>query len=194
MSNNYRFISYIILLLAFLLFSIFVFFLGRNSVDIPKPETIIQWDTVYKEKPVPYKVETKTKEYIYVPDTVNRKNTQQDVKQDSIPARQDSIPVVINIESKVYEDERFKAVISGPRIGEFSPNLDEINIYAKTETKIIEKPTPFITPYISSCVGKEIIGLGGGISIKQKVDIGCKYIRVNSNDFFVIEANFRFNK
>ena len=100
----------------------------------------------------------------------------------------------IKVERKIYQDSTFKATVSGPRIGEYGPNLDDINIYSRTETRIIEKPYPFLVPYVSFGGGKNILGIGGGITIKQRVDIGAKYLRVKEKNMFLIEANIRFNK
>jgi hypothetical protein len=106
----------------------------------------------------------------------------------------DSVKVPIDIERKIYQDSTFKATVSGPKIGEYGPNLDDINIYSRTETRIIEKPYPFLVPYVSFGGGKDILGIGGGVTIKQRVDIGAKYLRVKEKNMFLVEANIRFNK
>ena len=169
---------------------IITFILGRKSVDIPEVSTETKTNTVYKDKPVPYKVETVKTEYVYLPSEPSPPDTVYIDRE----VKTDSVKVPIDIERKIYQDSTFKAIISGPRIGEYGPKLDNINIYSKTETKIIEKPYPFLVPYVSLGVGKDILGIGGGVTIKQRVDVGAKYLRVQEHNMFLIEANIRFNK
>lgn len=170
---------------------IVTFILGRKSVDIPEAKTETRIDTVYKEKPVPYKVETVETKYVYLPSEPTPPDTVYMNKETAIV---DSVKVAIDIERKTYQDSTFKATISGPRIGDFGPNLDDISIYSRTETKIVEKPYPFLVPYISFGGGKDILGIGGGVTIKQKVDLGAKYLRVEDKNLFMVEAGIRFNK
>lgn len=183
----------IIILFSILLIILLIitFILGRKSVDIPEAKTETRIDTVYKEKPVPYKVETVETKYVYLPSKPTPPDT---VYMDKETAIVDSVKVDIDIERKTYQDSTFKATISGPRIGGYGPNLDDISIYSKTETKIIEKPYPFLVPYISFGGGKDILGIGGGVTIKQRVDIGAKYLRVQDQNMFMIESSIRFNK
>jgi hypothetical protein len=183
----------IVLLFSIILIILLVitFILGRKSVDIPEIKTETKIDTTYIEKPVPYKVETVETKYVYLPSEPSPPDT---VYIDREVIKVDSVKVAIDIERKVYQDSTFKATISGPRIGKYGPNLDDINIYSRTETKIIEKPYPFLVPYISFGGGKDILGIGGGVTIKQRVDIGAKYLRVQEHNMFLVEANIRFNK
>lgn len=170
---------------------VITFILGRKSVDIPEIKTETKIDTVYKEKPVPYKVETVETKYVYLPSEPTPPDT---VYMNRETAIVDSVKVAIDIERKTYQDSTFKATISGPRIGNYGPNLDDISIYSKTETKIVEKPYPFLVPYISFGGGKDIIGIGGGVTIKQKVDLGAEYLRVKDQNMFMVRTSVRFNK
>lgn len=183
----------IIVLFSILLIILLViaFILGRKSVDIPEVKTKTKIDTTYIEKPVPYKVETVETKYVYLPSEPSPPDT---VYIDREVIKVDSTKVAIDIERKVYQDSTFKATVSGPRIGEYGPILDDISIYSRTETKIVEKPCPFLAPYVSFGVGKDILGIGGGVTIKQRVDIGAKYLRVQDQNMFMIESNIRFNK
>lgn len=184
----------IIVILSFILLIILLvitFILGRKSVDIPEDKTETKIDTLYIEKPIPYKVETIKTKYVYLPSEPSPPDT---VYMDREVIKVDSVKVAMDIERKVYQDSTFRATISGPRIGEYGPILDDISIYSRTETKIIEKPYPFLVPYISFGGGKDIIGIGGGVTIKQRVDIGAKYLRIQDQNMFMIESNIRFNK
>lgn len=183
----------IVILFSILLVILLVitFILGRMSVDIPEVSNETKIDTVYKEKPVPYKVETVETKYVYLPSEPTPPDT---VYMDREVVIRDSVKVAIDIERKVYQDSTFRATVSGPRIGEHGPILDDISIYSRTETKIVEKPYPFLVPYISFGGGKDILGIGGGVTIKQRVDVGAKYLRVQEHNMFLVEANIRFNK
>lgn len=183
----------IVILFSILLVILLVitFILGRMSVDIPEVSNEIKIDTVYKEKPVPYKVETVETKYVYLPSEPTPPDT---VYMDREVVIRDSVKVAIDIERKVYQDSTFRATVSGPRIGEHGPILDDISIYSKTETKIVERPYPFLVPYVSFGGGKDILGIGGGVTIKQRVDVGAKYLRVQEHNMFLVEANIRFNK
>ena len=158
------------------------FWLGRNSVDMPEITTEVRWDTLRIEKPIPYEVEKVRTEYVYV-------HTPADTV---VIERVDSVLVAVDIERIVYQDSSFRATISGPRIGEFRPILEDIEIYSKTNTVVIERPVRFIRPYVSACGGKAILGIGGGIRINERVDIGAKYLRMNQKDAWIIETNIVF--
>ena len=189
MDKNRVIVIFFSILLIILL--VITFILGRMSVDIPEVKTKTKIDTTYIYKPVPYKVETVETKYVYLPGEPLPSDT---VYIDREIIVTDSVKVAIDIERKVYQDSTFRATVSGPRIGEYGPILDDISIYSRTDTKIVEKPYPFLIPYVSLGAGKDILGIGGGVTIKQKVDIGAKYLRVKEQNMFLIEANIRINK
>lgn len=101
--------------LAVILGIIFLFYLAF-CLQPPKIEkevivelhtdTIVKYDTIFKEKPVPVYVKSE-------PDTV------------FLPSLDTT--VVLDKETKVYEDSSYKAQVSG-----FQPNLDWIEVYPKT--------------------------------------------------------------
>ena len=37
-----------------------------------------------------------------------------------------------------------------------------------------------------------MMGIGGGVSIKDRVDVGAKYMRVGNADAVMFEASYRF--
>lgn len=160
------------------------FFLGSKSVQ-STITTEIRWDTVRVEVPVPYKVETVRKEYVYVTtpaDTVVKEVVQID-----------SVLVAVDIERRVYGDERYRAVVSGAVVGNIHPTLEEIDIYSRSETRIIEHKAPMFRPYIRGSVGKELMGIGCGVSIKDRVDVDVQYMRMANKNMVVVGANYRFN-
>lgn len=161
------------------------FIIGRKSVDIPEVTTEIKWDTVRVEVPVPYKVEKVRKEYVYVPtpaDTVVRE-----------VVRVDSVLVAVDVERREYRDSMYRAVVSGAVVGDIHPTLESMEVYARNETRVVERSVPLLRPYISASVGREMMGIGGGVSIKDRVDVGAKYMRVGSTDAVMFEASYRFN-
>lgn len=48
-------------------------------------------------------------------------------------------------------------------------------------------------PYIRGSIGKELMGIGGGVSIKDRVDVDVQYMRMGNNNMVVVGANYRFN-
>lgn len=148
--------------------------------------TVTRVDTLIIEKPIPIEVEVVRKEYVYVPtpaDTV--------VKE---VVRVDSVMVAVEVEHRVYQDSLYRVVISGAKIGDLRPTLESLQIYSRNTTSIVEIKPPLFTPYVSACGGKGIFGVGGGIGIMNKVDVGAKYLRVNNQDAWMLEVNWRFNK
>lgn len=177
-----RFVLYSILTLLFIAICIGCFSLGRKSVQ-PTITTKIKWDTLRVEVPVPYEVEKVRTEYVYVPtpaDTV-------------IIERVDSVLVAVDIERRVYGDERYRAVVSGAVVGDIHPTLESMEVYSRNETRIVEYKAPMFRPYIRGSVGGELMGIGGGVSIKDRVDVDVQYMRIGSNNMIVFGANYRFN-
>lgn len=182
-TNRIKTAFYYLLAIIFIAICIGCFLLGRNSVDMPEIITETKWDTVTIEKPVPYNAEKVRTEYVYVPtpsDTV-------------IIERVDSVLVAADIERRVYRDSSYRAVVSGAVVGDIHPTLEEMEVYARSETRIIEHKAPTFRPYIRGSMGKELIGIGGGISIKDRVDVDVQYMRMGNNNMVVFGANYRFN-
>lgn len=166
-----------------------VFIAGRKSVDIPDVRTEIIHDTISIDRPVPITKDSIRVEYVYVklkPDTVF-------VDREHIVIKTDSVQIPVNFERRTYGDDRYRAVVSGAAIGDIHPSLESIDIYSKTETKIVQYNAPTFRPYIRGSVGKEAIGIGGGVSIKDRVDIDVQYMRFRNDNMVVFGANYRFN-
>lgn len=175
---------------------VLMFILGRKSVAEQEITTIERVDTVVVEKPMPYKVEVvrKVSVPVYVPtpaDTVveNKESAEENARKDST-----LVEVPVEVERREYKSEEYRAVVSGAKIGDLRPTLESMEIYSRNTTSIVEIKPPLFTPYISACGGKGVFGVGGGVSIMDKVDVGAKYLRVNNKDAWVLEASWRFNK
>lgn len=166
-----------------------VFIAGRRSVNIPDVRTEFIRDTIRIDNPVLVTKDSVRVEYVYIklePDTVF-------VDRETVVTKTDSVKVPVNFERRTYGDDRYRAVVSGAAIGDMHPSLESIAIYSKTETKIIQYKAPTFRPYIRGSVGKEAIGIGGGVSIKDRVDIDVQYMRFGNDNMVVFGANYRFN-
>jgi hypothetical protein len=45
---------------------------------------------------------------------------------------------------------------------------------------------------VSALAGKDVMGIGGGVMIKEKVCLGAKYMRLNNKDVVGAEINVLF--
>lgn len=168
---------------------VITFLAGRKSVNIPDVKTEIIYDTISIEKPAAIHNDSVRVEYVYIklpPDTVF-------IDRDQIIIKTDSIEVPINFERRTYGDDRYRAVVSGAAIGDMHPSLESIDIYQKTEIRTISYKAPTFRPYVRGSIGKEAIGIGGGVSIKDRVDIDVQYMRFRNDNMVVFGANYRFN-
>lgn len=166
-----------------------VFIAGRKSVNTPDVKTEVIHDTVRIEKPVLITNDSVRVEYVYIklkPDTVF-------VAREQIVVKTDSVQIPVNFERRTYGDDRYRAVVSGVAIGDIHPSLESIDIYSKTETRIVQYNAPTLRPYIRGSIGKEAIGIGGGVSIKDRIDIDVQYMRFRNDNMVVFGANYMFN-
>lgn len=173
-------------ILGVVLACVTMFFMGRCSVGKQEITTIERVDTVVVEKPMPYKVEVvrKVSVPVYVPtpaDTV-------------VVTRVDSIlvEVPVDIERREYKSDSYRAVVSGAVIGDLRPTLESMEVYSRSEVQVVEQKVSWIRPYVSASGGRGLFGVGGGISVKQKVDVGAMYLRVDNKDKWAIMASYRF--
>lgn len=165
-----------------------MFILGRKSVVEQEMTTTIRIDTVFVEKPIPYEIEKVRKEYVYVPtpaDTVVKEVTDTVAKE---VVRVDSVLIAVDIERREYRDSSYRAVISGAVVGDIHPSLDSIEVYNRT---IVMQP-PTLCPYVSASIGNDMIGVGAGLSIKNKHDIGAQVWRISGKTKLTIDYKFRF--
>lgn len=158
-----------------------------------KETTITRVDTVRVEVPKLVEIEKVRTEYVYVPtpaDTVVVEVADTVVRE---VVRVDSVLVAVEVERRVYSDSLYRAVVSGAVVGDIHPTLESMEIYARSETRVVERSVPMFRPYISTSVGREMMGIGGGVSIKDRVDVGAKYMRAGGTDAVMFEASYRFN-
>lgn len=168
---------------------VLVFSAGRKSVNIPDVKTEIIHDTIRIDNPVFVTNDSIRVEYVYIklkPDTVF-------VDREQIVVKTDSVKVPVNFERRTYGDDRYRAVVSGAAIGDMHPSLESIDIYQKAEIRTISYNAPTFRPYVRGSIGKQAIGIGGGVSIKDRVDIDVQYMRFGNDNMVVFGANYRFN-
>lgn len=182
-------IKNVLAVVGLILCLVIVFITGRKSVNIPDVRTEIVHDTISIDKPVLITNDSIRVEYVYIklkPDTVF-------VDREQIVIKTDSVQVPVNFERRTYGDDRYRAVVSGTAIGDIHPSLESIDIYQKTEIRTISYNAPTLRPYIRGSIGKQAIGIGGGVSIKDRVDIDVQYMRFGKDNMVVFGANYRFN-
>lgn len=112
-----------------LVLGVVVFFLGRASAETcvigeetTQVDTLYIRDTITREKPSITRVYVRDSIFVTLRDTVTRQDT-----------------VWLPREVKVYEDERYRAEVSG-----YQPSLDRIDIYVpeRVVTKVVETRKP----------------------------------------------------
>jgi hypothetical protein len=153
------------------------YYLGTTSVE-PIVEERVSIDTIYYEKPTIAKVGAR-------PITVRlpRLIFAEDVKENNSPnithteskplIIKDSVDVKIDIETVIYEDTTYRAQISGPRIGQYGPQLDWVQSYQQTITQTATKRSRFA---VTAGVGvgltpagiQPMVGVSAGIILWQK--------------------------
>lgn len=147
-------------------------------------KTITRIDTVRVEVPQPVVTEKVRTEYVYVhtpADTVVREIV-----------RVDSVMVAVDMESREYRDSSYRAVVSGPVVGNMHPTLEDIDIYAKHTTTTIAVKPPLFAPFVSGAIGKDMVGLGGGVSIRSKHDVGAEVWQVEGKTKLTFRYSYKF--
>lgn len=139
------------ILLILLLIGLFTagYHIGRKSVKLKTVERV-RIDTVFYEKP---KLFTSSVKYvsaniphiIFMPSDTIRESVIVKVGADSSEMR-------LAIERKEYRDSTYFAVVSGPALGDYHPQLDWIETYNTTRTRT----------HISSKVKRWGIGVTAG--------------------------------
>lgn len=165
----------LLLIVATLIFSC-GYFLGSRSVE-PIIEESVRVDTVFYPKPIISQVEAHPVT-VRVPRLIFA-----DVKENNFPniaehndnevIINDSVDVKIDIETVIYEDTTYRAQISGPRIGQYGPQLDWVQSYQKTITQTVTKKSRFA---VTAGVGvgltpagiQPIVGVSAGVVLWQR--------------------------
>lgn len=137
-------------------------------------------DTVLIDNPIPYIVEKEKKVYVQIPnDTI--------IKTDSI-----FIYIPVDIISKEYKDSTYKAIVKGAKIGDIEPTLDYIEVYSNNRVILQETKQPFIRPYIKGSIGNKLIGIGGGVEIKEHHGFGANVMFMQEDIIYAFEYIYKF--
>jgi hypothetical protein len=164
-----------IILLLIVATSIFVcgYLFGGRSVE-PIVEKIVKVDTVYYENPTIAKVEAHPVT-VRVPRLMFAERVVEVSRNsESVPVEvSDSTDINIDIETVIYEDTTYRAQVSGPRIGQYGPQLDWVQAYQKTITQTVTKKSRFA---VTAGVGvgltpagiQPIVGVSAGIILWQR--------------------------
>ena len=115
------------------------YFVGRAGT--PEVVETIKIDTVYYERPQPIKVEARPVT-VRVPRLLFAERigeVEGATKVVKVATGQDSVDLAVNIETLQYEDSTYRAQVSGPRIGQYGPQLDWLETYNRTVTQSVTK-------------------------------------------------------
>lgn len=146
-------------------------------------------DTVYYVKPTPIAVSTERRivnvpRLLFAPaDTVTI------VQTVAVADNADSVTLDVAIEHREYRDSTYRAIVSGPVVGDLRPTLDFIETYNRTTTITVERKQRFA---ITANAGvlytadgfRPNLALGARFNIKPRFSIeaqcGCTTTPTNS--------------
>lgn len=113
------------------------FWTGNDYAKSRFPEITDRTDTVTVRDSLPYYYPVPKDSAVIRYVTVNVPAHQVGVPDlpDNDPSIQDSVPVSVPIERRVYqEDSTYYAVVTGPAVGDLHPSLDTLKVYRETVT------------------------------------------------------------
>lgn len=139
------------------------FWTGNDFAKSRFPEITERTDTVTVRDSLPYYYPVPKDSAVIRYVTVNVPAPQVGVPDlpDNDPSIQDSVPVSVPIEHRVYqEDSTYYAVVTGPAVGDLHPSLDTLKVYRETVTiETVRNVTSYkpykwsISPFVSQEVG-----------------------------------------
>ena len=149
------------------------FWTGNDFAKSRFPEITERTDTVTVRDSLPYYYPVPKDSAVIRYVTVNVPAPQVGVPDlpDNDPSIQDSVPVSVPIERRVYqEDSTYYAVVTGPAVGDLHPSLDTLKVYRETvtieTTKNVTSYKAFrwsIGPFISQEAGLDYYAAKAGI-------------------------------
>lgn len=170
-SSLYRSILFFVVACGLFLLGLYV---GRAG----HPEVVesVRIDTVFYEKPKPISVEARPVT-VRVPRLIFADRVVEVGVEPAIATvatiGSDSVDVEISIETLQYEDSTYRAQVSGPRIGQYGPQLDWIEQYNRTITQSVARRSRFVIT-VGAGVGltpkgvQPIIAVTGGFILFQR--------------------------
>ena len=127
-------------------------------------------DTVYYAKPTPIAVSTERR-IVNVPRLLFAPaDTVKIVQTVAVADEGDSVTLDVAIEHREYRDSTYRAIVSGPVVGDLRPTLDEIETYNRTTTITVERPKRFaVTAGVGAAYTPKgfqpYVGVGVGVVI-----------------------------
>lgn len=102
----------------------------------PVPEVIetVRVDTVFYERPQPVGISDKLRP-IRVPRFLFLKGKTDTVFVNNEQVYTDSVGIAIVRRTVEYADSNYRAVVSGPALGDYGPQLDRFEVYPRTVTR-----------------------------------------------------------
>lgn len=151
-----------------LLFGFALGYFLRPSQEVVEVEHHIK--TVYYERPTTIAVSTERRivnvpRLLFAPaDTVTI------VRTVAVVDNADSVTLDVAIEHREYRDSTYRAIVSGPVVGDIRPTLDEIETYNRTTTITVERPKRFaVTAGVGAAYTPKgfqpYVGVGVGVVI-----------------------------
>jgi len=138
-------ITIVLLLLAFFA----GWWLGRDSSRVTT-QTVTHVDTIFYERPQPVGISDKlvtinVPKMLFAP-TSQFRGAAKKVKVSGssgsyLPEQKDSVQITIT--TKQYQDSTYRAQVSGPLIGDYSPTLDWIEVYNRNTTTSVVVRDPY---------------------------------------------------
>ena len=169
--NDARLIAGILLLLLAGL--VCGFWLGNQWAKSLFPDITERTDTVTVRDSLPYYYPVPKDSAVIRYVTVNVPASQVGAPDlpDNDPSIQDSVPVSVPIERRVYqEDSTYYAVVTGPAVGDLHPSLDTLKVYRETVTiETTRNVTSYkafrwtLGPYVSQEAGLDYYAAKAGI-------------------------------
>lgn len=157
-----------------LLFGFALGYFLRPSQEVVGVEHHIK--TVYYERPTPVAVSTERRivnvpRLLFAPaDTVTICNGLPDDHFADVRKMVDSVTLDVAIEHREYRDSTYRAIVSGPVVGDIRPTLDFIETYNRTTTITVERPKRFaVTAGVGAAYTPKgfqpYVGVGVGVVI-----------------------------
>ena len=116
------------------------------------------------------------------------------VRETTVIVKDDSLQLQVPIERREYRDSTYYAVVSGAVVGDIRPELVCFETYAKNTTQIIEYKPPMFRFYVTGAFGKDALGAGAGVLIKNRYGIGADYNFINGKSSVMLRGTFIINK
>lgn len=118
---------------------------------------VVHYDTITAYKPVPFNVYVV--DTMWVPVTVHE---------------HDTVWAQLPRTAKVYQDSTYRAVVSGPTIGQYGPSLDTISVYQRTKVITVTNNVRVPPPRWSWGV-QAGVGLNTGGTVTPYLGVGIQY-------------------